>query len=100
MITRKEQVSALACAIFNQHDSIDDCIAIAIKYICEAERRAEQRVRAEIGQDSKRLDWLSEDKRGLAGHGSMGTYVTADGGNTYVNDDIRKAIDAAMREVE
>ncbi|WP_338332815.1 hypothetical protein [Acetobacter sp. LMG 32666] len=32
------------------------CIAKA--HILEAERRAEQRVRAEIARDSERLDWL------------------------------------------
>lgn len=46
MRMRKEQVSALACALFNKHTDIDECIAIANKYIQEAEERA----RAEICQ--------------------------------------------------
>lgn len=58
MRTREEQISHLSCAIFNQHDNIDECIALARKYILEAERRAEQHVRAEIARDSERLDWL------------------------------------------
>ncbi|MFS8369678.1 hypothetical protein [Acetobacter indonesiensis] len=58
MRTREEQISHLACAIFNQHDNIDECLSLARTYILEAERRAEQRVRAEIGRDSERLDWL------------------------------------------
>ena len=57
MRTRDEQISHLSCAIVNQHDNIDECIALARKYILEAERRAEQRVRAEIARDSERLDW-------------------------------------------
>lgn len=54
MSTREEQISHLSCAIFNQHDNIDECIALARKYILEAERRAEQRVRAGIGRDIKK----------------------------------------------
>ncbi|ASL39282.1 MULTISPECIES: hypothetical protein [Acetobacter] len=50
MRTREEQIYQLACAIFNQHIDIDECITLARNYILEAERRAEQRVRAEIGR--------------------------------------------------
>ena len=42
MRTREEQVSALACALFNKHTDIDECIAIANKYIQEAEERAKE----------------------------------------------------------
>lgn len=41
---------------------------------------------------------MPEDRRGLASHASMGTYVATESGETYVNEDIRAAIDAA-REV-
>lgn len=61
MRTREEQISHLSCAIFNQHDNIDECIALARTYILEAERRAEQRVRAETSRDSERLDWLERE---------------------------------------
>lgn len=54
MRTREEQVSALACALFNKHTDIDECIAIANKYIQEAEERA----RAECAADTRRLEWL------------------------------------------
>ncbi|OAZ76397.1 hypothetical protein SRCM100623_00258 [Acetobacter pasteurianus] len=53
MRARKEQVSALACALFNKHTDIDECIAIANKYIQEAEERAEQRIRSEIEANLK-----------------------------------------------
>lgn len=59
MRTREEQIAHLSCAIFNERpDDIDECIALARKHILEAERRAEQRVRAEIARDSERLDWM------------------------------------------
>ncbi|MBS1003206.1 hypothetical protein [Acetobacter thailandicus] len=59
MRTREEQISHLSCAIFNERrGDIDDCISLARDHILEAERRAEQRVRAKIGKDSERLDWL------------------------------------------
>ncbi|GLH29673.1 hypothetical protein WSS15_23230 [Acetobacter pasteurianus] len=54
MRTRKEQVCALACALFNKHTDIDECIAIANKYTQEAEERA----RAECAADTRRLEWL------------------------------------------
>lgn len=53
MRTRKEQVADLACALFNKHTDIYECIAIANKYIQEAEERAEQRIRAEIEANLK-----------------------------------------------
>lgn len=43
MRTRREQVSALACALFNKHTDIDECIAIANKYIQDAEERGFKR---------------------------------------------------------
>lgn len=49
-ITRKSTVSA-TMALYTDEQ------------LREAERRAEQRVRAEIGRDSERLDWLSRNFR-------------------------------------
>ena len=64
MRTREEQIAHLSCAIFNKNPGdIDNCISLAREYILEAERRAEQRVRAEIGRDSERLDWLGQKFR-------------------------------------
>lgn len=93
MRTRKEQIADLSCAIFNQHDNIDECLALARKYILEAERRAEQRMRAEIGLDSERLDWFCRNVRGPESRRMVG--VIADTGNLGL---WRQAIDAA-REV-
>ena len=56
MRTREEQISALAC-MFESGPTFHG-LATARRYILEAERRAEQHVRAEIGRDSERLDWL------------------------------------------
>ena len=55
-MTRDDQIADLAI-------KIDGCFSeppyyAAEKIILEAEHRAEQRVRAEIGRDSERLDWL------------------------------------------
>ena len=57
MRTREEQIADLAIKIEGCF-SEPPCYA-AEKIILEAERRAEQRVRAEIGRDSERLDWLA-----------------------------------------
>lgn len=46
-ITRKSTVSATMALYTNEQ-------------LREAERRAEERVRAEIGRDSERLDWLEK----------------------------------------
>lgn len=56
MRTREEQINDLSIAIegcFNEPPYY-----AAEKIILEAERRAEERVRAEIARDSERLDWL------------------------------------------
>ena len=60
MRTREEQISALRNQIFTVDcfTSLTEANAAAEAHILEAERRAEQRVRAEIGRDSERLDWL------------------------------------------
>lgn len=73
----------------------------------EAERRAEQRVRAEIGRDSERLDWLERKIDEDVAVEFVAFYNistserpgTLDGiridGITDKEDNIRKAIDAA-----
>ncbi|WP_278368628.1 hypothetical protein [Acetobacter orientalis] len=58
MRTREEQIADIAGKINNKSVWIPDVKAFAEHHIIEAERRAEQRVRAEIGRDSERLDWL------------------------------------------
>lgn len=49
-VTRKSTVSATMALYTAEH-------------ILDAERREEQRVRAEIGRDSERLDWLEQKFR-------------------------------------
>ncbi|MCG0998150.1 hypothetical protein [Acetobacter persici] len=41
--------------------SHSECRRLANEWLEEAERRAEQRVRAEIARDSERLDWLENN---------------------------------------
>ena len=69
MRTREEQIEDLT-SLFGEEGTftfVDDRDA-ATKHILEAERRAEQRVRAEIGRDSERLDWLlSQAHYGIPG---------------------------------
>lgn len=55
MRTREEQIDSL----YNGHYQYSALSQDAFrKHLIEAERRAEQRVRAEIARDSERLDWL------------------------------------------
>lgn len=96
MRTREEQIAHLSCAIFNEKPGdIDNCISLAREYILEAERRAEQRVRAEIGRDSERLDWLLSHSH----YGIPGFDPTVRGRTPLERKaDLIRAIDAA-REV-
>ncbi|MCG4254220.1 hypothetical protein K6W37_10015 [Acetobacter senegalensis] len=59
MRTREEQIAALASEFVTETGMGDGfSLMNARAHILEAERRAEQRVRAEIARDSERLDWL------------------------------------------
>ncbi|MGG6429484.1 hypothetical protein ACQ5TV_05820 [Acetobacter ghanensis] len=63
MRTREEQieelVDALKKSVCRPDYSVDILRRWLEKHIEEAEHRAEQRVREEIGRDSERLDWLA-----------------------------------------
>ncbi|GBQ10476.1 hypothetical protein [Acetobacter cerevisiae] len=87
---RVEDLSLVNC--YPEFSEIQD-------WLIEAERRAEQRVRAEIGRDSERLDWL---EKSIPEYGIGRSYEKfyVDKGCLYVAsaETIRKAIDAA-REV-
>ena len=93
MRTRDEQINDLSIAIegcFN-----DPPYYAAEKIILEAERRAEQRVRDEIGKDSERLDWLLSRTY----YGIPGFDPSVRGRNHHERKaDLIRAIDAA-REV-
>lgn len=62
MRTREEQIAELVDALKRPVCRPDYSVSILEDWlehhILEAERRAEQRVRAEIARDSERLDWL------------------------------------------
>lgn len=66
----------------------------------EAERRAEQRVRAQIGMDSERLDWLEKARSVVLEDADNGWRVTIGGIEFSLREETaRNAIDAA-RETE
>lgn len=96
MTGRKEQVSALACALFNKHTDIDECIAIANKYIQEAEERAQ----AECAADTRRLEWMvNRSIRIENGFGEPCPRTVLDSCDDILArsvGDFRPAIDAAM----
>ncbi|WP_281700977.1 hypothetical protein [Acetobacter malorum] len=97
MRTREEQIAAA----FPNGDT-----GLALMYqgdftihILEAERRAEQRVRAEIGRDSERLDWVADNQCQFENSG-LGDKplrrINDCMGDTLASDyDLREAIDAA-----
>ena len=60
MRTREEQARDMAVGIEGDDKPSDLLIWLMAKELKEAERRAEQRVRAEIARDSERLDWLEK----------------------------------------
>ncbi|KXV60250.1 hypothetical protein AD948_05730 [Acetobacter senegalensis] len=61
MRTREEQIEDLAQTLVDETGAGDGYSVLVVReHILEAERRAEQRVRAEIGRDSERLDWLEK----------------------------------------
>lgn len=83
---RLEDLSLMNCCL--DFSDIQD-------WIIEAERRAEERVRAEIGRDSERLDWLlSHSHYGIPGFDPVVSGRTPE----KRRDDLIQAIDAA-REV-
>lgn len=101
MRTREEQISELRTQIFNADcfTSLSKAEEKAETYILEAERRAEQHVRAEIGRDSERLDWLESGQSVVLQDADDGWRVTI-GGIEFacMEETAREAIDVA-REV-
>ncbi|OUJ13846.1 hypothetical protein [Acetobacter okinawensis] len=65
-------------------------------FILEAERRAEQRVRAEIGRDSERLDWLDKTRFVTLEDAIIGWRISVIGNRLFsMKGTVRQAIDAA-----
>lgn len=102
MRTREEQASVLMQVVCDAGWRHSDAYDLAMREILEAERRAEQRVRAEIGRDSERLDWLDracvhayEPKQYFDG---IGCGVCRVSHRPNEGRNLREAIDAA-REV-
>ncbi|ATJ90406.1 hypothetical protein HK16_04000 [Acetobacter senegalensis] len=98
MRTREEQIAALAFKIGGVQAS-NATHQSAEAHIIEAERRAEQRVRAETGRDSERLDWVADHQcqfeNQLLG-GSILRRVNDSSGDLLVACyDLREAIDTA-----
>lgn len=61
MRTREEQIAHIEEFCGDLSISSDSPRTGTIEeWLAEAEQRAEQRVRAEIGRDSERLDWLEQ----------------------------------------
>lgn len=102
MRTREEQIAALRDLIDAPNECPDetDSIQQAEAHILEAERRAEQRARAEIGRDSERLEWLEKTRSVVLEDADNGWRVTIGGIEFSLREETaRNAIDAA-REVE
>ncbi|MCP1230842.1 hypothetical protein [Acetobacter indonesiensis] len=95
MRTREEQISALAFEI-DGVQAKEATKRLLERNLIEAERRAEQRVRAEIGRDSERLDWLENTRSVVLEDANNGWRVTIAGIEfSLMEETARNAIDAA-----
>ena len=99
MRTRDEQIEA-ACQQIEQARSLSNVYNWLSGHILEAERRAEQRIRAEIGRDSERLDWLEKLPFADVGRLPNGWEIRINNVRHWdMQPTLREAIDAA-REAE
>lgn len=97
MKTAAQQIGAYKLMSENKPTAYDEALLLSV--IEEAERRAEERVRAEIARDSERLDWLERGFKSCTAY--MNGDVAFSPGISVRNlrgPDFRSAIDAA-REV-
>ncbi|MCP1271250.1 hypothetical protein [Acetobacter cerevisiae] len=100
MRTREEQIKDLSSLFIDIWDDCPYSKEAATEHILEAERRAEQRVRAEIGRDSERLDWLEQKFRSCTVYmNGEQMFMPGPKVRNLKGRDFREAIDAA-REVE
>nr|WP_279184720.1 hypothetical protein [Acetobacter syzygii] len=104
MRTREEQIEVetdIISKVVKKHINRETCKSFVHRLVMEAERRAEQRVRAEIARDSERLDWLENvavNAKDVNIHCLMNTCGdTAFGicGSGNYESSLREAIDAA-----
>lgn len=84
-ITRKPTVSS-TMALYTEES------------ILEAERRAEQRVREEMGKDSERLDWLWREVEIYIYPEIKQSFIKKIGKNIPFNQSFREIIDLVMVE--
>ncbi|KXV59959.1 hypothetical protein AD947_03090 [Acetobacter tropicalis] len=99
MRTREEQIAALFPGYYAEDAEATITKGDLRLMLDQVERRAEQRVRAEIGRDSERLDWVADHQcqfeNQLLG-GSILRRVNDSSGDLLVACyDLREAIDAA-----
>lgn len=97
MRTREEQIEGLASRIQRGCPDLELSRTLAKNYVEEIE----QRVRAEIGRDSERLDWLAGVVQSIHRTSNMPTQWILEFRTklaSFDRDDLRQAIDAA-REV-
>lgn len=93
MKTAAQQIGSYKLLSENKPTAYDE--ALLLSMIEEAERRAEERVRAEIARDSERLDWLlAHSHYGIPGFDPVVSGRTPEKRRA----DLLRAIDAA-REV-
>ncbi|CEF41083.1 hypothetical protein predicted by Glimmer/Critica [Acetobacter senegalensis] len=90
MRTREEQIGALACCLHGQDMTANRETAERMV------REAEQRVRAQIGRDSERLDWLEKTRFVTLEDAIIGWRISFIGERFFsMKGTVRKAIDAA-----
>ena len=92
MRTREEQIEEIMDKLSEGHP-VDIRADMAANIISEAE----QRVRAEIGRDSERMDWLEKTRSVVLEDADNGWRVTIGGIEFSLQEETaRNAIDAAM----
>lgn len=97
MRTREEQIES-ACEQIKQARTFNNVCNWLSGHILEAEHRAEQRVLAEIGRDSERLDWLEKTRSVVLEDTDNGWRVTIGGIEFSLREETaRNAIDAALK---
>lgn len=99
MRTREEQIIHAAQELISHRASGKSTEYYLVESIVdEAERRAEQRVRAEIGRDSERLDWLEKLPFADVGRLPNGWEICINNVRHWdMQPTLREAIDAAMK---
>ena len=97
MMTREEQIASLADLLAWPNHPDDGYMQDAEEIILEAERRAEERARAECAADTRRLEWLEKLPFADIGRLPNGWEICINNVRHWdVQPTLREAIDAAM----